>query len=60
ILSSLGLDGPGIATALLEAARRYGLAEEAEEPSVGLAMGGSDLPARPRSGVAPVHVRRRR
>ncbi|MHB8244561.1 MAG: 1-deoxy-D-xylulose-5-phosphate synthase [Acidimicrobiales bacterium] len=35
ILSSLGLDGPGIATALLEAARRYGLAEEAEEPSVG-------------------------
>ena len=45
ILAHLGLDGPGIATSLLEAARRYGLAGPGGGSEDEFSTGGSELSA---------------
>ncbi len=56
ILARLGLDGPGIATSLLEAARRYGLAGPAGGADEEFSTGGSELHSR-LSGGTPVVAR---
>ncbi|MGO9151519.1 MAG: hypothetical protein ACLQFX_17865, partial [Acidimicrobiales bacterium] len=55
-LARLGLDGPGIATSLLEAARRYGLAGPAGGADEEFSTGGSELHSR-LSGGTPVVAR---
>ncbi|HLI43429.1 MAG TPA: hypothetical protein VKU92_03045, partial [Acidimicrobiales bacterium] len=65
LLSSLGLDGPGIAASVLEAARRHGLAGAGPRDGLGedgeLEAGGSQiaLPSAAALAVAS-HVWRRR